>query len=296
MHADQLLVTVAQVERLVAEQFPAWSGLPVQAVAFAGTVNTLFRLGDALVARFPLVPGDAAVVRAQLVREADAAAELRGRITAPTPVPVALGEPGHGYPLPWSVQTWLSGVDAFVDDPGDSVAFTHDLANLISELRAIDTAGRAFTGGNRGGRLTDHDAWVEICLARSGDLFDVSRLRGLWAEWRTLSRTAPDVMSHGDLIPGNLLVRGGRLAGVLDVGSFGPADPALDLVCAWHLLAAGPRSAFRDELACDDVEWERGRAWAFEQAIGAGWYYRQSNRAMSRMAERTVARLLDADA
>ena len=47
-------------------------------------------------------------------------------------------------------------------------------------------------------------------------------------------------MTHSDLIPGNVLVSAGRLSGILDVGGFGPADPALDLVSAWHLLEAGP--------------------------------------------------------
>ena len=54
---------------------------------------------------------------------------------------------------------------------------------------------------------------------------------------------AGEVMAHGDLIPGNVLVCDGRLAGVIDVGGPGPADPALDLVGAWHLLEAGPRTA-----------------------------------------------------
>jgi hypothetical protein len=42
----------------------------------------------------------------------------------------------------------------------------------------------------------------------------------------------------------------------------------LDLVCAWHLLDAGPRQVLRDDLDCDDLEWERGKAWAFEQTMG----------------------------
>jgi aminoglycoside phosphotransferase (APT) family kinase protein len=93
------------------------------------------------------------------------------------------------------------------------------------------------------------------------------------------------------LIPGNVLVSGGRLAGILDVGGLGPADPALDLVAAWHLLEAGPRQVFRDDLGCDDPEWERGKAWAFEQAMGAVWYYAQSNPAMNRMGRRTLERI-----
>ncbi len=291
MHAGQLATSVAQVRRLVADQFHEWGGLGVTPVTSAGTVNALFRIGDALVARFPLLPGEADVVRAQLRDEAARAAELHGSTSVPTPAPVAIGEPGHGYPLPWSVQTWLSGQDAFTEDPGDSVAFAHDLAGFIAELRGIDTRGRRFAGGTRGGELSTHDEWVEICLQRSGGLFDVPLLRRLWTGWRELPHEAPDVMSHGDLIPGNLLVRDGRLVGVLDVGGFGPADPALDVAAAWQVLEAAPRRAFRDDLGCAEPEWERSRAWAFVQAIGAGWHYRSSNPPMHRLAVRTIERL-----
>lgn len=99
-------------------------------------------------------------------------------------------------------------------------------------------------------------------------------------------------MTHGDLIPGNVLVSGERLVGVIDVGGLGPADPALDLVCAWHLLETEPRQALRASLGCDDLEWARGQAWAYEQAMGAAWYYRNSNRAMSLMGRRTLERIL----
>ena len=133
---------------------------------------------------------------------------------------------------------------------------------------------------------------MRTCLERSDGLLDVAPLRRAWAEFREIPRDpGPDVMSHGDLIPGNVLVAGRRLAGVIDVGGLGPADPALDLVGAWHLLEAGPREVLRDELRCDDLEWARGMAWAFEQAMGLVWYYADSNPAMSRTGRRTLERI-----
>jgi aminoglycoside phosphotransferase (APT) family kinase protein len=293
MHANQLTVSLETVRALVDEQFPQWLGLPIQGVASQGTVNAIFRIGERIAARFPLEPRDVGSTLRRLEAEAEAARELVGRTRFPTPMPVAIGEPGAGYPLPWSVQTWLPGVVATEEDPGGSIAFARDLAEFVAGVRAIDTRGRVFSGKGRGGDLRSHDAWMETCFRHSERLLDVPRLRRMWTAMRSLPRgAARDVMTHGDLIPGNVLVSDGRLAGVLDVGGLGPADPAVDLVCAWHLLEAAPRQVLRRNLGCDDLEWERGRAWAFEQAMGAVWYYAETNQAMSRMGRRTLERLM----
>ena len=296
MHPDQLDVPVDVVREMVDAQFPQWRDLSVKPVASQGTVNAIFRIGEEFAARFPLQPLDPEEARRWLESEAEASRELSGRSRFPTPKPVAIGEPGTGYPLPWSVQTWIPGSVAADQDPGDSVEFAHDLAEFIQSVRAIPTAGRTFTGGGRGGDLRTHEAWVETCFQESERLFEVPRLHRLWKEMRNLPRgEAPDVMNHSDLIPGNVLVRGGRLAGVLDVGGLGPADPALDLVGAWHLLEAEPRQVLREALGCNDLEWARGRAWAFQQAIGAAWYYLETNPPMSRMGRRTIERIMAAE-
>lgn len=292
MHENQLVVTPEVVRKLLAEQFPAWATLPIAPVASEGTVNAIFRLGNGLAARFPLQPGDVGATRAWLRSEADAARELRDHTRYPVPEPIGIGEPGSGYPLPWSVQTWVPGTTANQQDPSTSTEFAIDLAEFIAEVRAIDVRGRIFTGTGRGGDLWSHDEWMQACMKHSESLLDVARLRRVWARLRELPRESPDVMTHGDLTPGNVLVRDGRLAGILDVGSLGPADPALDLVSAWHLLDAGPRQRLRDALQCDELEWERGKAWALEQAMGAAWYYAQSNPAMSHMGRRTLERVL----
>jgi aminoglycoside phosphotransferase (APT) family kinase protein len=291
MHDDQVEVTTDTVHRLIEDQFPHWAAMSVRAVPSSATVNAIFRIGDGLVARLPLRRQDPDDVWSALRREATALAELAEVAPVATPRPVALGEPGHGYPMPWSIQTWLSGCDATAEDPADSDEFAEDLAALIASLRAANTGGRRFAGRGRGGHLADHDEWMETCFTRSGDLLDVPGLRAMWATLRTLPEVEPDAMCHGDLTPPNVLVKKGRLAGVLDGGDFGPADPALDLVAVWHLLDEVRRESVRRALACDEVQWRRGMAWALQQAMGLVWYYAESNPVMSRWGRRTIERL-----
>ncbi len=295
MHEHQVRLDVGVVRSLVDEQFPQWAGMSLRELATSGTVNAIFRVGDHLAARFPLRDDPIEHVEAWLTGESAAAGEFATVCTVPAPVPVAVGAPGHGYPMPWSVQTWVPGRDATLDDPGRSPQFAVDLATLITALRRVDVRGRVFGGRGRGGRLPDHDEWMATCFERSEALFDTTALRTIWADLRELPRVEAEVMTHGDLTPANVLVAGGRLAGVLDAGGFGPADPALDLVPAWHLLDTGPRAILRSTLADNDTTWLRGAAWALEQAMGAAWYYLTSNPVMSTWARRTLNRILAAD-
>ena len=71
------------------------------------------------------------------------------------------------------------------------------------------------------------------------------------------------------------------------------ADPAQDLVSAWHLLDADRRRLLRDQIDCDDAQWHRGRAWAFQQALGAVWYYVESSPTASAGCRRTLERIVD---
>ncbi|MGJ5892417.1 aminoglycoside phosphotransferase family protein [Streptomyces niveiscabiei] len=293
MHDDQVDVTTETVAALIREQFPQWGDESIRPLPSTGTVNAIFRIGTGLSARFPLRLTDAAEARATLERESRASAELAQVSSIPVPEPIALGRPGAGYPMPWSIQTWLPGTIASDADPSDSNAFAEDLAAFIGTLRTADTRGRRFTGDNRGGHLPDHDAWMERCFKESEDLLDVPRLRRLWSHFRSLPRTSPDTMTHGDLIPGNVLVTANRLTGILDTGGYAPADPALDLVSAWHLLRPGPRKVLRSTLSCDDLDWERGKAWAFQQAMGLVWYYTETNPPMSELGRRTLDRILE---
>lgn len=292
MHPEQLDVTTDLVTRLIRSQFPAWEGLAVRPVTSHGTVNAVFRIGDDLVARLPIRLRDPADERKELEEEADAARRLHAISPYPTPEPVELGEPGEGYPLPWAVYSWLPGTIAYDADVAGSTGFAEDLATFVRALRAVPTEGRVFTGSWRGGVLTSQDDWVAECLDHSRGMIDVDALGKLWADLRTTPRTEPDVWAHRDLMPGNLLARNRRLVGVIDVGAFTVADPAIDLAPAWNLLDADARAIFRTAIGSDDHEWRRGMGWSFAQAIGCLWYYVETNPIMSRTAHHTLTALL----
>jgi aminoglycoside phosphotransferase (APT) family kinase protein len=262
MHDDQIRITIDQAIALVNDQLPSLRGLDIVAVDGGGTVNAIFRVGGSVGVRFPLRSADPDEVRSYLEHEALAIAEFARASPFPAPQPLFIGDPGHEFPLPWFAQTWLEG--------GPATSGCHEESD----------------------GLAHHDRWMEECIRASERLLDTSAMRRMWTTFRALPREDPDVMCHTDLTPSNILVVGGRLVGVLDTGGFQPADPALDLVGAWHLLDHQRRELLRRELECSDLQWERGRAWAFEQAAGAYWYYQHTNPEMAEMGKTTLERLM----
>lgn len=296
MHLDQIDVSAETVARLVADQFPGWSGLPVLPIASGGTVNGLFRVGEEVVLRLPLRPGADETMRESLRREQDNARRLAHAVRVEVPRPLGLGRPGDGYDGWWAAYGWIPGRTAEPHRIGDPVRFAHDLAGFVSEVRSVDTEGRRWDGYSRGGPLARLDDQVRRALADSADLLDVGPIGRAWDRCLAAAPHAgDDVWIHADLMPGNLLVRDGRLAAVIDLGALCVGDPAVDLMPAWNLLDAGPRAAFRAALAVDDDAWERGRGWAIAQAIVALPYYVDTNPHMTAVARTTLTAVLAHD-
>lgn len=293
MHSDQVQVRDAIARRMIADQFPQYRDERIRRHAQLGTVNAIFRIGTSAAARFPLRAAEPKLGLESLRAEAAAMAEFAERSPVAAPEPIGIGRPGPDYPAAWSVQTWVDGDEVTPTGLEASDVFAGDVADLIASLRAADTRGRLFDGSGRGGHLPDHDRWVADCLRNSEGLVNVADLYRIWERLRLLPESGSEVMSHRDLIPMNLLRRGDRLVGVIDSGSFGPADRALDLVATWYLFDQRRRHLIRDRLGASDVEWHRGAAWAFQQAIGLVWYYRETNPPMSALGAITLSRLLE---
>jgi len=272
-------------------QFPQLADQELTDLRTAGTVNAIFRIGHGHTARFPLRRQDPTACHKHLTAEVAAMEEFAVVCPVQTPRAIGIGQPDTGFPMPWLLQTWIDGTPATPWSLCSSSDFARDLARLVLSLREADLKNRSFDGNGRGGRLRDHDDWMEVCFSNSEDILDVPDLRTLWFEFRKLPPPDREVMSHKDLTPANLLIKGGHLVGVLDAGSFGPADPALDLIAGWHLLDRDRRSLFFDMMGADAEEYRRSAAWAFVQALGLVWYYRESNPTMSTLGRSTLARL-----
>lgn len=294
MHEGQWDVAVETVERLVAQQFPRWQGLSVTRVLSGGTVNSLFRLGDEIVLRFSLFPTQDPQRRDELLAAQQTVATVSGQVAVHVPVLMGVGEPGNGYPGFWSAYGWIPGQVATPALVSDLDAFAVELAGFIEALHGAPTDGRSWDGDTRGGPLVDADARVRECIAESARFVDPGRVQAAWDECVDAPRGGrADAWIHADLMPSNLLVRGGRLAAVIDWEMVGIGDPAVDLMPAWNFLPAGSRDTFRRTLQVDDDMWSRGRGWALCQAIVALPYYAETNKVMADTALRTLAALLD---
>ncbi|WP_196468871.1 aminoglycoside phosphotransferase family protein [Planomonospora sp. ID91781] len=279
------------VRRLVAGQFPCWAGLAVERVPSGGTVNAMYRLGDDMVVRLPLVKGgadDVSVERTWLPR-------LAPRLPVLIPEVLGAGRPAGGYPWPWSVYRWLEGENPEAGALSEPVLLAGDLAGFVAGMRSITLPGAP--PAHRGGPIASLDAQTRAAIEELRGIpqegVDCDAAAAVWEEaLRVPDWDGPPVWLHADLMPGNLLVDDGRLTSVIDFGCLGVGDPACDLFPAWNLLPADAREVFRDALAVDDATWIRGRGRALSQALIALPYYRRTNPAMAHNARHVIRTVL----
>ena len=276
MHTDELDIDEALVRRLLADQFPVWADLRLCLVEPIGTVNAVFRLGDALSVRLPRRDGP----RQPGGKEFDWLPRLAPQLPFDIPVPVAQGRPNDHYPWFWDLHRWVDGATVPVGEI-DPLRAARDLAAIVAALQGVNPEGGP---PGRGIPLAERDADIRYWLARyDGD-------PAVTAAWeRALAAPpwgGPSVWHHGDLDARNWLVRDGRITGVIDWGSMGVGDPACDVMVAWKLHSAAARDVFRETLPTDDATWERARGWALSQAVAILAYYTpETNPTLFREAE-----------
>jgi aminoglycoside phosphotransferase (APT) family kinase protein len=260
------VVEAETVRQLVAEQFPQWSQLPIAPVRDGGWDNWTFHLGDHMLVRLP----SAAEYALAVEKERRWLPRLARQLPLPIPTPVGNGVAAAGYPHSWSIYGWLDGDRASHDRIADPVRFAVDLADFVVSLRGIDAMDGPQPGVHnwyRGGTLRTFDQTTRSSLAKLVGHIDVDLAAEIWGSALATRWDGVDVWFHGDLAEGNLLLKDGQLAAVIDFGTCGVGDPACDLAIAWTLLTKAGRRAFRDRLAVDDATWARGRGWALWKTL-----------------------------
>jgi aminoglycoside phosphotransferase (APT) family kinase protein len=284
LHDDEIPIEAGLVRALVDRAMPHYADLPVRRLDSSGSTNALFRLGENLLVRLPRQPGGSAAI----VKEAKWLPVLGPSLPVGVPEVVAVFEPDCDYPEHWSVVRWIDGEHPEVVTPKTPAdprraGLAVDLAEVVNALGLSEVPSEAVSDPAlqwyRGEPLATMDAVTRQNIGRCralGDFgYDLDIAGRLWDEAMRLpgvkDRPAPR-WYHGDLTAENLLVRGGRLAAVLDFGGLSVGDPAVDLAVAWEVLDPPAREIFRRKLGVDDATWLRGRAWALSLTFMI-WYY-----------------------
>jgi aminoglycoside phosphotransferase (APT) family kinase protein len=271
MHVDEVDTDVPLVRRLLASQHPRWAGLPIERFPSAGTDNAMYRLGDDMAVRLPRTRGAADVV----AKEQRWLPILAPRLPLAVPLPLATGEPEGEFPYPWGVVQWLPGEPATLDRLDDPVRAALDLAAFVRALQGIDpTDGPT---DKRGLPVRRQDEMVRTGIRRLRGEVDAGAVTEAWNRAITVpDYDGPPRWFHGDLPHRNVLATSGSLTAVIDWGTCGVGDPAIETGIAWTLFPPDARGAYRDALGVDDATWERGKGWALTGVFGIS-YYRDTN-------------------
>ncbi len=240
----------------------------------SGWANQLWRLGEDLAVRLPVLDDESAGL---LAKEFRWLPELAPRLPLAVPVPLRFTSPSARFPRPWSVVEWVPGTPA---DTTPLTAPADSAAALSAFLRALNRPAPpgAPTNPSRRAPLSARSDDVAAHLSRAADKVDSAALQDIWSdavsapEWEALP-----VWLHGDLHPANVITNHGALTGVVDFGGMCAGDPAVDLSAAWKLL---PHRVIPDFLAtcphADGATVRRARGWALLSgllmvSVGRAW-------------------------
>jgi aminoglycoside phosphotransferase (APT) family kinase protein len=259
-------ITVDVAACLIAEQFPAWAGLPVRPVALDGWDNTTFRLGEDKAIRLPSHERYVA----QIDKERRWLPVLAPHLPLPIPQPIAEGQPGCGFPRPWSIYRWIDGEPAAISGIADLDRLAEDLAAFLVELQRVPGDGGPPPGRHsfdRGGPVSVWDEQARSAIDALVGEIDGEGALAVWEAALAAPWGGPAVWVHGDVTGSNLLMTSDRLSAVIDFGCAAVGDPACDLTPAWTMFEGSSRQRFVATVAADDGTWARARGWALWKAL-----------------------------
>jgi aminoglycoside phosphotransferase (APT) family kinase protein len=254
----------------------------------------MFRLGEEYLVRLPRTADTAKNVE----KEQAWLPRLAPHLPVAIPEPVAWGEPDAQYPFLWSVYRWIEGHELDPSRVEEPERLGIDLAAFVAALERTDLMGAQREGElswYRGGPLSDiAETTYQRFAALDGLVtgLDMPSLRAMWKESLALGDPhGPQTWMHADLRPANLVIRDGRLAGVVDFGGLSVGEPTCEHAAVWD-LPAPTRLAYGRALGLDETTRARARGWALTLGLGGIAYYSRTWAEFARESRIRLERLL----
>ena len=176
MHEGEVLIDAALVRSLVDQQFPELAGGSIASVEPWGTDNAIWRLGDDLVLPLPRIYW----ANEQADNEARWLPVLAPHVPVAVPEPIAVGEPGCGYPYRWAIHRWVPGEGVTLARMEDPVAVRpRDLAAVVCGLRHVPAQGAPAAVG-RALPLRAYADAAEAAIESASRLIDAGAAKRVW--------------------------------------------------------------------------------------------------------------------
>lgn len=260
------VIDTSLVKSLIIDQFPEWTDLEIKPVMQQGWDNRTFHLGSNMLVRLP----SAACYSDKVKKEQQWLPYLATHLPYTIPTPIAMGSATSYYPWSWSIYKWIEGEAVSYNNIVSLNQFAAELGNFLVALQEVDATEGPRAGEHnfyRGGSLKIHDAQVEQALIILQASMDIHLIKALWEKALESEWKKPGLWVHGDVAPGNILVRNRKITALIDFGGLAVGDPACDYAIAWTFFDHESRKVFCTIGKVDDNLWARARGWALWKAL-----------------------------
>ncbi|MGB3624830.1 MAG: phosphotransferase, partial [Henriciella sp.] len=241
------------IRSLVKSSFPDLSDADIRPVRSEGTDNHIFRIDNDLCLR--IAKRDEATPSLS-EREPTALKEL-AELPLETPRFMAKGLLPEPAGWPWMICTWLHGTSMDAANQAATEADATQLALFLFDLQGSHkryASAPAPDNHWRGVDLAERDNVTRQAMAVLSDEFDGAQMEAVWETALEAEPCRPENRTwvHGDMHPANLIVRDGKVSGVIDWGLSGLGDPACDLMAAYTVFSGNARGAFARATAASE--------------------------------------------
>jgi aminoglycoside phosphotransferase (APT) family kinase protein len=284
-------IDLAIVKQLIIDQCHQYSNLLITPLETYGTSHALYRLGNDYLIRLPKIDWENSNCNRDTLNEFHITNHLSPILDITISTPIFLGNPCQYYQYYWSIIKWHDGDTPKFETNNEYSQLAIELAKFINQLHTIKIDNIDYS--RRGGDLSKIDSDTRQAIHQINDEFDGQLLLILWDKYSKVSKwdQSPRLI-HGDLLPGNILLKNKHLNAVIDFTDVGLGDPACDLIIAWSLFNQSSRNIFRNNLNnIDDSTWIRGMAWALSIAVVMLPYYKNTNIVMANLARTIIKNL-----